>query len=205
MTLLAAPLAALAASFAAMDPDADLRARQRAAQVRVSLLTREWGWLDEASVEDRLLVFLGLLRWARQKEDREIYILFVFTHVVVGFIGAELEALAIAIHEELLAWTLASKSLEELSSRLRYLYRLGTCAEEALGQNPLDVLHAHTWRRWGEPKGTIVEEALDVTFLLSWDIEAGKVIVDPTWVNTRSGGPEILTFDELAEEMSRES
>jgi hypothetical protein len=58
------------AAFAEKSPS--LEARQRAAQVRASLLTKDWRWVDDIPEKiDRMMLLAGLSEWVRKAETLE--------------------------------------------------------------------------------------------------------------------------------------
>jgi hypothetical protein len=78
MTLLLPTLPSLATAFL-VDPQPSLEARQRAAQVRASMLTKDWSWLMEGvgyhanlASDRRWEILLGLARWTVAAPDLDI-------------------------------------------------------------------------------------------------------------------------------------
>ena len=65
MSLLLPALVSLGVGFAA-DASTEV-ARQRAAQVRTSLLTKDWTWLLQSDPATQLETLQGMLRWGLSK------------------------------------------------------------------------------------------------------------------------------------------
>jgi hypothetical protein len=77
MSLLSFPTLTLFSAFCAEPERPDALARQRAAQVRASLLTGEWGWVfsEDLSAEDRTALFVGIARWVLHVPDLDTFAL----------------------------------------------------------------------------------------------------------------------------------
>jgi hypothetical protein len=188
MSLLLPISTVLAASFAAGTPDAV--ARQRAARVRASLLTKDWDWLRrDASSEEIATVLQGIWRWFLQSsEPPSVWEAMgeVFVSDILDLVSADR---LILLGHQVAPWVTQGSSPQDLARRANFLWRIHDSVPDFSFYDFLGSAHGEiscsrpsrpqmpAWPAWNEVPRIKRMEIRDVVCgenVWSWDWAEGE-------------------------------
>jgi hypothetical protein len=179
MTLLLPAALTLGTSLAAADPGPE--ARQRAARVRASLLSKDWAWVQKEPPEEAKVIRSGLTAWACSASDLETLVM-------------RLQELCSLVFE-MDGYFDTQEPLDEDLVRPFWSYRHGAPNERNLPRLPV-------WGADPENVGDLLLKFDDNPEIWTWDLERGLAITVPSLdrfgkIHLPYIPPRIESFDRL--------